>query len=157
MEGLDYFYTAKNNLKDVYNTRKQFSALVNGWERWEPDDKAKKNLLRMRWRNPDEKNSRKNVKVTTIRDGGRTRKMDTVRISSLWTWIVIMTLTRTLQREYATKPLGTAYWRRRPNTSSHGVRAYTRILSKYLSVRACICPHGITVGSANICIFLKFN
>ncbi len=43
------------------------------------------------------------------------------------------------------------------NTSSHGVRAYTWILSKYLSVRACVFPHGITVGSANICIFLKFN
>ncbi len=27
------------------------SILVNGWERWEPeDDKMRKNLLRMRWK-----------------------------------------------------------------------------------------------------------
>jgi hypothetical protein len=63
MEGLDYFYTAEKNLKDVYNTGKQFSALANGWEMWEPDDKAKKDPLRMQWRNPpDEKNSRKKGK-----------------------------------------------------------------------------------------------
>ncbi len=62
MKGLGYFYTAENNWKDVYNTRKQFSALVNGWERWEPYDKTKKDLLRMQWRNPDEKNSREKGK-----------------------------------------------------------------------------------------------
>ncbi len=59
MKGLDYFYTLKKNWKDVYNTQKQLSALVNGWERWEPDDKTEKDPLRTRWRNPDEKNSRK--------------------------------------------------------------------------------------------------
>jgi hypothetical protein len=59
----------------------------------------------------------KRVKMTTIRDGdgGRMRKMDIVWISSLRTWIVIMTLTMTLQREYTTKSLETAYWRRRVN------------------------------------------
>jgi hypothetical protein len=57
----------------------------------------------------------KRVKLTTIRDGGRSRKMNIVRISSLRNWIVIMTLTRTLQREHTMKSLGTAYWRRRPN------------------------------------------
>jgi hypothetical protein len=62
MEGLDYFYTVEKNSKDVYNTPKQFSALVNGWERWEPDDKTKKDPLRTRWRNPDDKNSRKKGK-----------------------------------------------------------------------------------------------
>jgi hypothetical protein len=46
----------------VYNTWKQFSALVNGWERWEPDDKTKKDPLRMQWRNPDEKNIREKGK-----------------------------------------------------------------------------------------------
>jgi hypothetical protein len=57
----------------------------------------------------------KGVKVTSIRDGWMTRKMDIVRISSLRTWIVIMILTRTLEIEYAMKSLGTAYWRTRPN------------------------------------------
>jgi hypothetical protein len=69
MEGLDYFYTAEKNWKDFYNTQKQFSALVNGWERWEPDDKAKKDPLRMRWRNPDEKNSRKKGKKSDNNKG----------------------------------------------------------------------------------------
>ncbi len=41
--------------------------------------------------------------------------MDIVWISFLRTWIVIKTLTRTLQREYATKSLGTAYGRTRRN------------------------------------------
>jgi hypothetical protein len=62
MEVLDYFYTAEKNWKDVYNTWKQFSALVNGWKRWEPDDKTKKDPLRTRWRNPDEKYSGKKGK-----------------------------------------------------------------------------------------------
>jgi hypothetical protein len=62
MEGLDCFYTAEKNWKDVYNTRKQFSALVNGWERKEPDDKTKMDPLRMQWGNPDEKNSREKGK-----------------------------------------------------------------------------------------------
>jgi hypothetical protein len=62
MEGLDYFYIAEKNWKDVYNTRKKFSARINGWERWEPDDKTKKDLLRLGWKNPDDNNSRKKGK-----------------------------------------------------------------------------------------------
>ncbi len=51
-EGLQYFYTAETNWKEVYKSKEQMSVLVNGWERWEPeDDKTRKNLLRrMRWR-----------------------------------------------------------------------------------------------------------
>ncbi len=29
-------------------------ALVNGWERWEPDDRTKKDLIRTRWIAPGE-------------------------------------------------------------------------------------------------------
>jgi hypothetical protein len=59
----------------------------------------------------------KRVKMTSIRDsriGGRW----IVRIRSLRPWIVIMTLMRTLQREYATKSLGTVCWRTRPNITN---------------------------------------
>jgi hypothetical protein len=31
-----------------------FLALVNGWERWEPDDRTKKDLIRTRWIAPGE-------------------------------------------------------------------------------------------------------
>jgi hypothetical protein len=52
------FLHSRKELEGFYNTQKQFSALVNGWERWEPDDKTKKDPLRTWWRNPDEKNSK---------------------------------------------------------------------------------------------------
>ena len=55
----------------------------------------------------------------------------------------------------------TSDWTLWKNTSSHGVRAYPWILSKYLSVHACVsaCVRlspWITVGMLIVCIFLKF-
>jgi hypothetical protein len=115
MERLDYFYTAEKNWKDVYNTWKQFSALVNGWERWEPDDKTKKDPFRTWWKNPDEKNSRKKGKSDNNKGWWENEKDEYSLDVFFRTWIVIMTLTMTLQREYTTKSLGRAYQRRRPN------------------------------------------
>ncbi len=86
---------------------KYFSALVNGGERWEPDDKTKKDPLRMGWRNPDEKNSRKKGKRDNNK-GWWEDKEDGYSLDKFFK-------TMTLQREYTTKSLGTAYWRRRPN------------------------------------------
>jgi hypothetical protein len=41
----------EKNWKEGYKSKEQMSILVNGWERWEPeDDKMRKNLLRMRWK-----------------------------------------------------------------------------------------------------------
>ncbi len=31
---------------EVYNSKEQFSALVNGWEVWEPNNKTRKDPIR---------------------------------------------------------------------------------------------------------------
>jgi hypothetical protein len=47
-EGLQYFYMAEKNWKEVYKSKEKMSILVNGWERWEPkDDRTRKNFERM--------------------------------------------------------------------------------------------------------------
>jgi hypothetical protein len=39
---------AEKNWKEVSKSKEQISVLVNGWERWEPeDDNTTKKLLRM--------------------------------------------------------------------------------------------------------------
>ena len=38
--GLEYYYTAEENWKVVYNSKEMFSKLCNHWERWEPKDKG---------------------------------------------------------------------------------------------------------------------
>jgi hypothetical protein len=53
-KGLDYYYTAAQNWMDVYSSRELFLALVNGWERWEPNDRTKKDPIRTRWIVPGE-------------------------------------------------------------------------------------------------------
>ena len=53
-EGLSYYYTAEMNWKKVYNDNDEFSDLCNRWERWEPDDKYKKNPVRTYWRRHEE-------------------------------------------------------------------------------------------------------
>jgi hypothetical protein len=46
-EGLEFYYTAEKNWRKVYNSKVQFSVLINGWENWEPKDKSKKDAIRM--------------------------------------------------------------------------------------------------------------
>ncbi len=48
-EGLEFYYTAEKNWREVYNSKEQFSVLINGWENWEPKDKSKKDVLRTYW------------------------------------------------------------------------------------------------------------
>lgn len=53
-EGLNFYYTAEMNWKKVYNDKDEFSDLCNKWEKWEPEDKYKKNPVRTYWRRHDE-------------------------------------------------------------------------------------------------------
>ncbi len=48
-EGLEFYYTVEKNWREVYNSKGQFSVLINGWENWEPKDKSKKDALRTYW------------------------------------------------------------------------------------------------------------
>jgi hypothetical protein len=54
-EGLNYYYTAEKNWKNVYNDKDKFSDLCNKWEQWEPEDKSRKNPVRTYWRDEVEK------------------------------------------------------------------------------------------------------
>ena len=50
-EGLKYFHKVEATWLEAYSDKKQMSALVNGWEKWEPTDDLKKgkDLLRTNW------------------------------------------------------------------------------------------------------------
>ncbi len=39
MEGLEFYYNVEKNWREVYNSKEEFTALINGWEKWEPMDK----------------------------------------------------------------------------------------------------------------------
>ncbi len=76
-EGLKYFHSAERNWQEVYRSKEQISALVNGWERWEPGDNKKvKELLRTRWRLKEIDSDAK--EVMKKRNIGR-RRMDIIR------------------------------------------------------------------------------
>jgi hypothetical protein len=49
-EGLNFHYTAERNWKKVYNDKDELSDLCNKWERWEPEDKCRKNPVKTYWR-----------------------------------------------------------------------------------------------------------
>ena len=53
-EGLNFYYTAERNWKKVYNDKDELSDLCNKWERWEPEDKSRKNPVRTYWRRSEE-------------------------------------------------------------------------------------------------------
>ncbi len=46
------------NWTEVYNSKEQFSALVNGWEIWEPNNKTKKDPIRTKWRREEQDNNK---------------------------------------------------------------------------------------------------
>jgi hypothetical protein len=50
-EGLKYFHKVEATWLEAYSNKEQMSALVNGWEKWEPTDDLKKgkDLLRTNW------------------------------------------------------------------------------------------------------------
>jgi hypothetical protein len=53
-EGLNFYYMAEKNWKKVYNDKEELSDLCNKWERWEPEDKSRKNPVRTYWRRNEE-------------------------------------------------------------------------------------------------------
>ena len=58
-DGLEFYYTAERNWREVYNTKEQFTALINGWENWEPKDKSRKDAIRTYWRNEERDDEKK--------------------------------------------------------------------------------------------------
>ena len=44
-KGLEFYYSVEKQWKNVYNCKEEFTALVNGWEKWEPKDKSKKDAI----------------------------------------------------------------------------------------------------------------
>ncbi len=58
-DGLEFFYTVKRNWMEVYNSKGQFSALVNGWEMWEPNNKTRKDPIRTKWRGEEQDKKKK--------------------------------------------------------------------------------------------------
>jgi len=60
--GLEYYYTVKRNWKKVYNDKDQLSALITGWENWEPKDKSKKDALGTHWSDDEEEDNKKITK-----------------------------------------------------------------------------------------------
>ena len=55
-KGLEFYYSVEKQWKNVYNCKEEFTALVNGWEKWEPKDKSKKDAIRTVWMH-DENNA----------------------------------------------------------------------------------------------------
>ncbi len=53
-EGLEFYYTVEKNWREVYNSKVQFSVLINGWENEEPKDKSKKDAIRTYWTKDEE-------------------------------------------------------------------------------------------------------
>ncbi len=53
-EGLNFYYMAEKNWKKVYNDKEKLSDLCNKWERWEPENKSRKNPVRTYWRRNEE-------------------------------------------------------------------------------------------------------
>jgi hypothetical protein len=51
-EGLKYFHKVERTWQEAYSNKEQMCALINGWERWEPDGDLKKGkeLLSINWR-----------------------------------------------------------------------------------------------------------
>ncbi len=45
-EGLEFYYTVEKIWREVYKSKEQILALINGWENWEPKDKSKKDAIR---------------------------------------------------------------------------------------------------------------
>ena len=55
-EGLNYYHTAEENWKTLYNSVELFSKVCNEWERWEPKEKGKrKQALKTWWKDKEAK------------------------------------------------------------------------------------------------------
>jgi hypothetical protein len=65
---LKYFHKVERTLQEAYSDGKEMCALINGWERWVPDDDLKegKELLNTNWTIKDTMNKKARAK----REGG---------------------------------------------------------------------------------------
>lgn len=61
-EGLKYYHKVENAWKESYADKAQMTALINGWERWNPEDKdvqKGKELLRTYWNSVGDEEGRR--------------------------------------------------------------------------------------------------
>ena len=72
-EGLNFYYTAERNWKKVYSDKDELSDLFNKWERWEPEDKSRKNPVRTYWRRDEEQKMKMRRRIKL--NGGKKNKM----------------------------------------------------------------------------------
>ena len=49
-EGLEYYHGVEKKWRRTYNSEDEYSAMINGWEKWEPKEKSKKDPLRTVWK-----------------------------------------------------------------------------------------------------------
>ncbi len=43
-EGLEFYYNVEKNWREVFNSKEEFTALINGWEKWEPKGMVQANV-----------------------------------------------------------------------------------------------------------------
>ena len=60
-DGLEFLYTAERSWTEVHNSKEQFSALVNRWEMWEPNNKTRKDPIRTKWRREEQDKKKKSI------------------------------------------------------------------------------------------------
>jgi len=72
-EGLKHFHKVERAWQEAYSNTEQMCALINGWERWEPDGDLKKGkeLLSTNWRIVE-----MNKKAKGRREGGEDNNDD---------------------------------------------------------------------------------
>ena len=73
-EGLKYFHKVERTWQEAYSDGKEMCALINGWERWVPDDDLKKGkeLLSTNWTIKETMNKKARAK----REGGEDKDDD---------------------------------------------------------------------------------
>jgi hypothetical protein len=82
-EGLKYFDKVERTWQEAYSNREQMCALINGWERWEPDGDLKKGkeLLSTNWRLVDLNNK--------VRRGWRVVRTKTLTVGTTMMDIIL--------------------------------------------------------------------
>ena len=56
--GLEFYYSVEKKWRATYNSTEEYNAMTNGWQKWEPAEKSKKDPLRTVWK-PDKKKTNK--------------------------------------------------------------------------------------------------
>ena len=86
-EGLKYFRKVETTWQEVYADEAQMNALVNGWERWVPDEDLKKGkeLLSTNWRMDERKKKAKGKREGGEDDNndGSEKTMDIIWTSTM--------------------------------------------------------------------------